>query len=86
VRAGGAAHPGTTFARQRLKLGAVASNHAFTPSKAEVTAAPFFCIGTFEMKTERFEGHHEATKALALSVAGVMVATLMWNLMMLLFY
>jgi len=26
------------------------------------------------MKTERFEGHHEATKALALSVAGVMVA------------
>jgi hypothetical protein len=38
------------------------------------------------MKTVRFEGHHEATKALALSVAGVMVAMLMWNFMMLLFY
>ena len=38
------------------------------------------------MKTERFERHHEATKALALSVAGGMVAMLMWNFMMLLFY
>jgi hypothetical protein len=32
------------------------------------------------------EGNHEATKALALSGAGVMVAMLMWTLMMLLFY
>jgi hypothetical protein len=38
------------------------------------------------MKTERFAGHYEATKALALSTAGVMVAMLMWSLMMLLFY
>jgi hypothetical protein len=38
------------------------------------------------MKSVRFEGRHEATKALALAVAGVMVAMLMWNLMMLLFY
>jgi len=40
----------------------------------------------FAMKLERVQGHHEATKALALSMAGVMVAMLMWNLMMLLFY
>jgi hypothetical protein len=32
------------------------------------------------------EGNHEAAKALALSVAGVMGAMLMWTLMMLLFY
>jgi hypothetical protein len=32
------------------------------------------------------EGNQEATKALALSGAGVMVAMLMWTLMMLLFY
>jgi hypothetical protein len=32
------------------------------------------------------ESNHEATKALVLSVAGVMVAMLMWTLMMLLFY
>jgi hypothetical protein len=40
------------------------------------------------MNLERLdrEGHREATKALTLSVAGVMVAMLMWNLMMLLFY
>jgi hypothetical protein len=37
------------------------------------------------MKTV-IEGHHEATKALALSVGGVMLAMLMWSLMMLLFY
>jgi len=38
------------------------------------------------MKTERSEGHHEATKALALAVAGVMAILLIWNLIMLLFY
>jgi hypothetical protein len=35
---------------------------------------------------DRNEGHHEATKALALAGAGVMVALPMWALMMLLFY
>jgi hypothetical protein len=38
------------------------------------------------MKVERLERHREEAKALTLSVAGVMVAMLMWNLMMLLFY
>jgi hypothetical protein len=38
------------------------------------------------VKAEKFEGHTEATKALALSVAGVMVAMVMWSFMMLLFY
>jgi hypothetical protein len=37
------------------------------------------------MKTV-IEGNNEATKALALSGAGVAVAMLMWTLMMLLFY
>jgi hypothetical protein len=37
------------------------------------------------MKTVIYS-NHEATKALALSVAGVMGAMLMWTLMMLLFY
>jgi hypothetical protein len=45
-----------------------------------------FVTEIFEMKTERFEGHHEATKALALSVVGVMVAVVMWNFMLLLYY
>jgi hypothetical protein len=38
------------------------------------------------MKIERLERHGEATKALTLSVAGVIVAMMMWNLMMLFFY
>jgi hypothetical protein len=38
------------------------------------------------MKSERFEGNHEAAKALALGVAGVTLAMLMWSFMMLLFY
>jgi hypothetical protein len=38
------------------------------------------------VKAEKFEGHAEATKALVLSVAGVMGAMLMWTFMMLLFY
>jgi hypothetical protein len=42
--------------------------------------------GRLFVKAEKFEGHTEATKALALSVAGVMVAMVMWSFMMLLFY
>jgi hypothetical protein len=42
--------------------------------------------GRLAVKAEKFEGHLEATKALALSVAGVMFAMLMWTLMILLFY
>jgi hypothetical protein len=38
------------------------------------------------MKIVRSEGNREAREALALSVAGVIFAMLMWNLMMLLFY
>ena len=38
------------------------------------------------VKAEKFEGYHEAKQALALSLAGVIVAILMWSLMMLLFY
>jgi hypothetical protein len=38
------------------------------------------------MNAVRFEGNHEALKAVALAVTGVMVAILMWTLMMLLFY
>jgi len=42
--------------------------------------------GRFAVKAEKFEGLAEAMKALALSIAGVMVAMLMWTFMMLLFY
>jgi hypothetical protein len=38
------------------------------------------------MKTQRSEGHHEAAKALALSVLGMMAIMLIWNLVMLLLY
>ena len=38
------------------------------------------------MKTERSESHHEATKALALAIAGVASIILFWHLIMLLFY
>jgi hypothetical protein len=38
------------------------------------------------MKIERVEGHHEATKALALAGAGVVIALPVWTLMLLLFY
>ena len=38
------------------------------------------------MKLVRFVDNNEAAKALALSLAGVMGAMLMWTLMMLLFY
>jgi hypothetical protein len=38
------------------------------------------------MKIVRFESNREARQALALSVAGVIFAMLMWNLMMLLWY
>jgi hypothetical protein len=42
--------------------------------------------GRLVVKAEKFEGHPEARKALALSMGGVMVAMLMWSVMMLLFY
>ena len=38
------------------------------------------------MKIARFEGSREAREALTLSVAGVIVIMLVWNLVMLLFY
>jgi hypothetical protein len=38
------------------------------------------------MKIGRFERNREAREALALSVAGVIFAMLMWNFMMLLWY
>jgi hypothetical protein len=38
------------------------------------------------MKTERSQGQHQATTALALSIAGVILAMLIWSLMMLLWY
>jgi hypothetical protein len=38
------------------------------------------------MKTARSESHHEAIKALALAVVGVMAIMLIWNLVMRLFY
>jgi hypothetical protein len=38
------------------------------------------------MRIVRFEDNREARQALALSVAGVMVAMLMWTLVILLFY
>jgi hypothetical protein len=38
------------------------------------------------VKAEKFEGKHEARQALALSLAGVIVAMLVWSLMMLLWY
>jgi hypothetical protein len=38
------------------------------------------------MKIVRFEDNREARQALTLSVAGVLVAMLMWSLMTLLFY
>jgi len=42
--------------------------------------------GRLAVKAEKFEGNREARQALALSVAGVIVAMLFWNLMMLLWY
>ena len=45
-----------------------------------------FLRGRLAVKAEEFEGNREAREALALSVAGVMVAMLMWRLMILLFY
>jgi hypothetical protein len=48
-------------------------------------SAPAF-FGRLAVKVEKFEGNRDARQALALSVAGVMVAMLMWTLMLLLFY
>jgi len=41
--------------------------------------------GSRHMKTASFDGNSEAREALTLSVAGVLVVMLVWNLMMLLF-
>jgi hypothetical protein len=38
------------------------------------------------MKIERSESQHEAMKALALSVAGVLAIIVIWNLVMLILY
>jgi len=38
------------------------------------------------MKTERSESHHEAAKALAFAITGVVAVMLIWNVMMLIFY
>jgi hypothetical protein len=47
--------------------------------------APFL-RGSSVVKTEKFEGNREAREALTLSVAGVILAMVIWSLMMLLFY
>jgi hypothetical protein len=47
--------------------------------------APFF-RGSSVVKAEKFEGNREAREALTLSVAGVILAMVIWSLMMLLFY
>jgi len=45
-----------------------------------------FLRGRLAVKAEKFQGNREARQALALSVAGVMVAMLMWTLMLLLYF
>ena len=45
-----------------------------------------FLRGRLAVTAEKFEGNREARQALALSVAGVIVAMLFWNLTMLLWY
>jgi hypothetical protein len=42
--------------------------------------------GRVVVKAERFEGNHEARQALALSIGGVMIIMLIWNLIMLFLY
>jgi ABC-type arginine transport system permease subunit len=65
----------------------VASTSPSNPFIVEVTAATNFCGNPWKSAMKAvIEGNHEAAKALALSVAGVMGAMLMWTLMMLLFY
>jgi hypothetical protein len=78
---------GTTPVRLRLIVGAVASNSPSPLHSLEVTVAISFCASPWNSAMKIvIEGNHEATKALALSVAGVMGAMLMWTFMMLLFY
>jgi hypothetical protein len=48
-------------------------------------SAPFL-RGRSAVKAEKFEVNREAMQALALSVAGVIFAMLIWSLMMLLWY
>jgi hypothetical protein len=75
---------GTPFGPSAFKAWrAVASKLTLTPSTAEVTVATNFW--EVPMKTV-IEGNQEATKALTLAGAGVIIAMLMWTLMMLLFY
>jgi hypothetical protein len=45
-----------------------------------------FPRGSSAVKAEKFEGNREAREALGLSIAGVILAMLIWSLMMLLFY
>jgi len=42
--------------------------------------------GRVVAKAEKFEGNREARQALALSVAGVIIIMLIWNLTMLFLY
>jgi hypothetical protein len=56
-----------------------------TPSKP-MSRSPVAFFWKATMKIVRFEGNREASQALVLSVAGVIFAMLMWNLMMLLWY
>ena len=73
--------PGTHTAPSAFKIQRRGLQLTLIPSNARGHGARIFvCNGTFDMRTERFEGNHEATKALALAGAGVMVAMLMWIL------
>jgi hypothetical protein len=78
--------PNNRINHWELKLRCCAGNWLHEPETPYRHCVPISNGTLFAMKIERVEGHHEATKALALSVAGAMVAMLMWNLMMLLFY
>ena len=56
---------------------------SLTPSRGH---GSHHALEKLAMKTERFEAHREATKALVLSVAGVMVAMRAWIFLMMLLY
>ena len=74
---------GTTLIRLRSIVGTVASN-LHSPSIAPRSRLPpVFYEGAMK---SMIEGNQEATKALALSGAGVLAAMLIWTLMMMLFY
>ena len=68
--------PGTIFAHLRLKLWVRRLEpHFHQPSVPELA-----------IKTERFEGHHEAREALVLSVASVTAIMLTAYLILLILY